>query len=104
MIADMGVAADTAVAGFKSARARREKALAERAELENAERSGQLVRMSEIEEVITQKIIVPLGSLLNSLPAALDTRCNPEHPDVARAALLDWVERTAKPTMRSSLA
>ena len=72
-------------------------------EHDSAREAGELVPMGELGEIITQKIVVPVGSMLNSLPSSLDTRCNPTDPELARNALLDWVEKTAKPTLRSKL-
>ena len=72
-------------------------------EREQAEELRELVRMADIEAKLAEWVIVPLSSVLNSAPTTLDTRCNPSDPDLARAAIADWVEKTVKPLLRSKL-
>jgi hypothetical protein len=78
--------------------------------LENQERernaakeSGALFPMSELEPILMQSYVAPMSNILNSLPTSIDTRCNPDHPEIARKALLDWVENTAKPLLKTEI-
>ncbi len=72
------------------------KGQADAQERENREAEGTLVNMAEAEKFITEVLIIPLVNALEPMPTSLDVRCNPEHPEIARAALSQWVEDTKK--------
>jgi hypothetical protein len=79
------------------------KADADRKEREAKIEAGELVPMADIEPWLLQHYIVPMAGILSSAPTTLDTRCNPEHPEVARKAIADWIEGTVKPSIREGL-
>lgn len=79
------------------------KADADRKEREELERRGELVDKTEVEAWIVQKFIAPFSNILSSAPSTLDTRCNPERPEIARRAIEDWVENSAKPLLKTEL-
>jgi predicted transcriptional regulator len=75
----------------------------EKLEREAKIEAGELVPMADIEPWLLQHYIVPMAGILSSAPTTLDTRCNPEHPEVARKAIADWIEGTVKPSIREGL-
>ena len=77
-------------------------AQAQEKERENAEAERQLVRIRDVEKIITEKIIIPLRQLLISAPTTLDILTNPDHPDIARTALNQWRDQTLS-QLRTSL-
>ena len=79
------------------------KADADRKEREEKEAKGILVKMPDVEAKLSETLVVPLLTMLNSLGTTLDTRCNPTDPELARQAIEDHVERTMKPQLLSSL-
>jgi len=77
-------------------------AQAEAQERENREAEGQLIRLVEVEKILSERVILPLRELLMAAPAALDTRCNPGAPELARLALTAWRDDALK-TLRGAL-
>lgn len=69
---------------------------ADRKEREEKEANGQLVQMAEVEKLISEKVVLPLRARLLSAPTTLDTLCNPSDPELARQAILHWVDETLK--------
>lgn len=76
---------------------------ADRKEREEAEASGKLFPMGELDEWINNNYVVPMANILSSAPTTLDTRCNPEHPETARKVIEDWVEMAVKPFLKVGL-
>jgi len=80
------------------------KADADRKEREEKEAKGLLVKMPDVEAMLSELFVVPFLTMLNSLGTTLDTRCNPTDPELARQAIQDHVERTMKPQLLSALS
>lgn len=64
----------------------------EERERKAAEEAGELVRMADVGQLLTETIITPLGNALDSVPTTYDTRCNPTDPELARQALVQMRE------------
>lgn len=60
-------------------------------EMEVKERGAELVKMSEVEKVLTDTLL-PVRQRLLALPAEAAARCNPSDPQFAREALQRWVD------------
>jgi hypothetical protein len=65
-------------------------------EREEAEEIGELVRMDEVDKLISEHVVAPLRPWLISLPTRLDVRCNQEHPEIARTAIQQEVDEGLK--------
>lgn len=65
-----------------------------RKEREEREAAGDLVSRELMEKEIAEFYTLPITQALNSLPTSLDTLVNPTDPELARTALLRWVEET----------
>lgn len=87
---------------FKAARAKKLTAEASMAELELAEEQKALVRMDEVEKLLSEQVIVPLRSKLLSLPTEMEARVNPADPAHARRELTAWRDDVLK-VMRENL-
>lgn len=79
------------------------KADADRKEREEKENKGLLVKMPEVEALISELLVGPLLAMLNSLPTTLDVKTNPTDPTLARTAIAEHVERTMKPQLLSAI-
>ena len=79
---------------LKNAKAEQElrikKARAENAELDLAERRGDLISTAEMLDAI-RECALPIRQRLDALPAEMAARCNPTDPQLAREALDRWV-------------
>ena len=76
---------------LKLERTRSERAKANLLELEEMEQRCQLIKMSEAEAMVRERLL-PVREAWLSMPLVLAARCNPGDPELARAALTDWVE------------
>jgi len=79
-------------------------------QLDNAERErkaareiGELVPKAEIGPEIVESLVAPLTAILDAMGAAIDTRCNPQKPELAREVIDTYVETVIKPAMRAKL-
>lgn len=79
------------------------KAQADRKEREGRVAIGELVPISELEPKIVEIYIVPMSNIFAGMAAAIDTRCNPDNPKIARQAIEAYIESTVKPALRSGL-
>lgn len=65
-------------------------------EQDNRVRDEGLVEMGEVEKLLAENFTLPLRARLLDLPGTLDVRCNQQSPEVAHAALTQWVDETLK--------
>ena len=72
-------------------------------EREEQKELGNLFPMQELEPWLLNNYILPMRQILEGVATGLDTRCNPEHPEIARAALNEWIEKTVKPAIKEKL-
>jgi len=79
------------------------KADADRKEREEQVAKGELFPMAELEPWLVQNYVQPMAAIMGSAPSTLDTRCNPEHPEIARRALSEWFEGMVKPALKTNL-
>lgn len=84
-------------------RVRNLKSDADRKEREEKEALGTLFPMAELEGWLSQHYVIPMASIFADMPAAIDTRCNPQDPKVARQAIEAYIEATVKPTLKLGL-
>ena len=70
-------------------------------ERENAERSGELVKMEEVTKLYTEALL-PIRQRFLALPGECATRCNPSDAQFAREALQRWVDESL-PLIREQL-
>ena len=84
-------------------RVRNLKADADRKEREERIATGALFPMAELESWLHQNYVTPMWDILKTAPTTLDTRCNSEHPAVARDAIRAWIEGTVKPALKENL-
>jgi len=73
--------------------ARQANAKAEEQEMINAERRKELMELAAIEKTIWGDLLAPLRLELEQMPKSLAGLVNPESPEVAEKALLNWVEK-----------
>ena len=71
----------------------KEIAAAEAIALEARKASGELLHVDDVRR-IQREVLAPLRQRLDLLPVQERSRCNPERPDIAHAALKEWLERT----------
>jgi hypothetical protein len=71
------------------------KARADEQERLNAEAEGQLHKQSDVWAIVYENGIQPIRDELARM-VTLDSQCNPDHPDIARAAIKDWRDRVLK--------
>lgn len=64
---------------------------------------GTLFPMAELEPWIVERYIIPMSNIFSGMGAAIDTRCNPQHPEVARRAIEDYIESAVKPALKQGL-
>ncbi len=65
-------------------------------ERENKIAEGELITLTEVEELISKLLTLPLRQVLIALPSTLDVRCNPDHPQTSRTALREWSDEVLK--------
>jgi hypothetical protein len=71
----------------------KEIAAAEKIALEVRTASEELIHRDTVREIMSE-LLVPLRGALDRLPLGERTNCNPDHPEIAEAALKDWLHRT----------
>ena len=79
----------------------KEIASAEKIALEVRAASKELMHVDEACAAL-RGILGPLRDSLDKLPIGLRGRCNPEHPEVAQAALTGWVDRVLEAGLHNS--
>jgi len=85
-----------AIAGdLKFERTRRERAEADRAEVEAAKAKNEVIAHEDVRAFIT-RTFAPVREDVLSLPSLLAAKCNPNDPETARAVLLDWCDTFIK--------
>ncbi len=84
----------TAITGdIHSARARECTARAELLELKKTEQEGRTIDVEDMHKVL-RDILLPVRQRLLALPSEAAHLCNPADTQFARAALLEWVDRS----------
>ena len=76
---------------LKEAKARRERAEAEMAELELQQKRRELIPASEVSAVVNGTLST-LTEAVRAMPSALARRCNPTDPEHARKAIAAYVD------------
>lgn len=66
---------------------------AEEKERDNRVAAGELLDASEIEKKLWQNLLQPLRTMLEQQANECAANCNPQNPEVAKAVLLQWLER-----------
>jgi hypothetical protein len=93
----------TAIAGdFKFERTRRERATAEKLEMENARIKGETITLAD-NLAWQAKVLQPIRQRLNDLPGSMAHRVNPSDPTFAQRELGQWVKESL-PILRSEIA
>jgi len=69
---------------------------------EEEEAKGQLITLTEVESLLTERVISPLRERLLNQGTRIDALCNPSHPQLAREAITADTDETLK-LMREKL-
>lgn len=80
---------------LKFERTRRERAEADRAEVEAAKSKQEVIHQSDVATFI-RNTFAPVREDLISMPSQLAARCNPADPQKAREALTEWSDEFIK--------
>jgi hypothetical protein len=84
----------SALAGdLKFERVRRERAQADKLEMQNKIRDGQLVELPVAERELYFNLWLPIKQQLDLMPEQLAALCNPESPETARLVIFTHVEQ-----------
>lgn len=75
---------------------------ADRKEREEREANGELVKLAEVEQLITELVISPQRQELENMPSSLAKLCNPTDPAKAEVVLSSWKSRYFQ-TMQAKL-
>ena len=86
---------------LREAKVRETRARAELLEMEKRQLDGELVKLEEVQKIITRTLL-PIRQRMNALPAECASQCNPTDPVLARQALQRWVDESL-PLIRSRL-
>jgi hypothetical protein len=91
-----------AITGDKeAAMTRKLTAEAEEKERDNRVAAGELLDAAAIEKKLWTDLLQPLRTLMEQQANDCAANCNPQHPEVAKAVLTQWLER-AKLTIKKS--
>lgn len=72
-------------------RTRRERAEADRAEVEASKAKLEVIHQGDVATFI-RNTFAPVREDVIAMPSQLASRCNPANPQLARAVLLDWCD------------
>ena len=75
----------------------------EEKERDALEAAGKLFPMEELEAWLVAHYIIPMSNIFAGMGAAIDTRCNPQQPEVARHAIDAYIESTVKSALKRGL-
>jgi len=65
-------------------------------EFENREQDAEWVRVCDVEQFLTEKVVSVLRAALISMPTIMDVRTNPHDPELSRKELTVWSQETLK--------
>lgn len=86
---------------YEQSRAALVQAQLRKMERDEKRKDSDLISLGECEAWIAQHYLVPMANVFAGMAAAIDTRCNPADPTMARKAIDDYIEGTVKPALRS---